>query len=240
MDEIEFARRRLGFFPTALQAEVLRCQAKRGILNCTRQWGKSTVTAAKALHRATSLDGCLVLVASPSRRQSAEWMRKARILAAHMGEAPRGDGDNEVSLQLANGSRVVGLPGVPDTTRGFSAASMLVIDEAARVSDEQYESLRSVLAVSDGDIWMMSTPRGKSGFFYETWEYGGPEWWRIRGPATECPQIPASFLEEQRRVMTADRFLQEHMCEFVGQGSQMFDRELVERLLDAGLTPLVF
>ncbi len=143
----------------------------------------------------------------------------------------------DVSLRFSNGSRIVGLPGVPDTTRGFSAASMLVIDEAARVNDELYESLCPVLAVSDGDIWMMSTPCGKSGFFYETWEFGGPEWWRMRGPATECPQIPASFLEEQRRATNADRFRQEYPCEFVGQGAGLFERELVERMLDGDIEP---
>jgi hypothetical protein len=87
-------------------------------------------------------------------------------MLGRMGIAPRGDGDNAVSLLLPNGSRIVGLPRVEDTIRGFSAVSMLVIDEASRVSDEMYEALRPMLAVGDGDLWMMSTPRGKSGFFY--------------------------------------------------------------------------
>jgi hypothetical protein len=239
IDEVAFARR-LGFFPDVRQAEVLLSRAKRGILNCSRQWGKSTVTAIKALYRAFSLPGCLVLVASPSRRQSAEWMRKAKRMLARTGVVPRGDGDNEVSLQLANGSRIVGLPGVPDTTRGFSAVSMLVIDEASRVSDEFYYSLRPVVAVAQGDIWLISTPRGKSGFFYDTWQYGGPEWYRVMGPATECAQIPASFLEEQRRVMGGATFRQEHMCEFIGGGTNAFDRELINRMLDDTLEPFLF
>ena len=238
LNEVDFARQRLGFFPDERQAEVLRSQAKRGILNCTRQWGKSSVIAAKALHRASSIENGLVLVAGPSLRQSAEWMHKARTLAARMGEKLHGDGNNDVSLRLSTGSRIIGLPGVPDTTRGFSAASMLLIDEAARVTDDLFYSLLPVLAVSDGDIWLMSTPNGKTGFFYETWEFGGSEWFRMSGPATECPQIPAPFLEEQRRVMTASRFRQEYMCEFAGQGGGAFDRELVERLLDPDVTPL--
>jgi hypothetical protein len=238
MDEVEFARQRLGFFPDERQAEVLRSPAKRGILNCTRQWGKSSVIAAKALHRASSIQNGLILVAGPTLRQTAEWMHKARALAAHMGEKLHGDGNNEVSLRLSTGSRIVGLPGVPDTTRGFSRASMLLIDEAARVSDELFYALLPVLAVSGGDIWLMSTPNGKSGFFHEMWEYGGPEWFRMRGPATECAHIPAPFIEEQRRLMTADCFRQEYLCEFAGQGNVTFDRELIERTLDPALTPL--
>ena len=55
--------------------------------------------------------GSLVLVASPTARQSAEWMRKAAGLVRKMGARVRGDGDNEISLVLRNGSRIVGLPG---------------------------------------------------------------------------------------------------------------------------------
>ena len=49
---LEFARERLGFEPDAQQTAVLESLAKRGILNCTRQWGKSTVAGIKAIHRA--------------------------------------------------------------------------------------------------------------------------------------------------------------------------------------------
>lgn len=235
-DAVGFARR-LGLEPDESQALVLRSEAKRGILNCSRQWGKSTVTAVKALYRVLARPGSLVLVASPSKRQSAEWMRKAKRMIARLGMAPRGDGDNAVSLLLPNGSRIVGLPGVEETVRGFSAVSMLVIDEAARVRDELYEALRPMLAVSNGDLWMMSTPRGKSGFFYETWQYGGEDWLRVRGPATECARISQEFLEEQRSVMGVDSFRQEHLCEFVGGGEAMFDRELVEAAVDWELDP---
>jgi hypothetical protein len=232
VDAVEFARTRLGFRANEQQCEVLRSTAKRGILNCCRQWGKSTVTVAKALHRIVTVPGSLVLVASPSKRQSAEWMRKAKGMVMRMGATPKGDGDNAVSLQLPNGSRIVGLPRVEDTIRGFSAVSMLLIDEAARVTDEMYEALRPMLAVGDGDLWLMSTPKGKDGFFYDTWEHGGSDWLRVRGPATECPQISKRFLEEQRRVMGADKFRREHMCEFVGRGFGVFDRDLVEAILD--------
>jgi hypothetical protein len=61
-------------------------------------------------------------------------------------------------LALPNGSRIVGLPGVEGTVRGFSAVSLLLIDEASRVSGATYKSLRPMLAVGNGDLWLMSTP----------------------------------------------------------------------------------
>jgi hypothetical protein len=124
-DAVEFARTRLGIEPDERQAEVLRSEAKRGILNCTRQWGKSTIVAAKAVHRAYTRPKSLVLVASPSFRQSGEFVRKAEEMVARLGIKALGDGYNDISLVFPNGSRIVGLPGVERTVRGFSSVSML-------------------------------------------------------------------------------------------------------------------
>src|ERR1700752_554492 len=77
MDAVAFARTKLGFDADEKQELILR-GGRRGIVNCTRQWGKSTVTAAKAVHRAHSVPGSLTLVVTPCARQSGEFLRKAR------------------------------------------------------------------------------------------------------------------------------------------------------------------
>jgi hypothetical protein len=237
-DVIGFVTERLRFEPDEGQRELLESGAKRGILNCTRQWGKSTVAAMKAVHRAYCRPGSVVLVASPSERQSAEFLRKASGMVAKLGIVPRGDGDNAISLLFPNGSRIVGLPSTEGTVRGFSAVSLLLIDEAARVEDAAYKALRPSLAVGDGDLWLMSTPYGKRGFFYETWEHGSADWKRVSVAATECPRIPASFLEEERAALGALWFQQEYLCEFVDNGMEVFGRALVEGALDDELEPL--
>jgi hypothetical protein len=229
---LDFVRMRLHFEPDERQAEVLALEARRGILNCTRQWGKSTVAAAKAVHRAYTQAGCVVLVASPSGRQSGETVRKAEQFLGRLGIAPKGDGINEISLVLPNGSRIVGLPGVQGQVRGISAVSLMLLDEAAQIEDRAYRALRPMLAVTQGDLWMMSTPYGKRGFFYESWEHGGPEWMRVRVRATECVRIDPVFLEEERSELGAAWFGQEYMGEFVDNGSEVFGRDLVEGALD--------
>jgi len=52
LDPVRFAMR-AGITPDAWQADVLRSPAKRLLLNCARQSGKSTTTALLALHQAT-------------------------------------------------------------------------------------------------------------------------------------------------------------------------------------------
>ena len=237
-DAVEFTRVRLGIEPDERQAAVLRSEAKRGILNCSRQWGKSTMAAAKAVHRAYTRAGSLVLVASPTDRQSAEFLRKASGMVLKLGIAPRGDGDSATSLLFPNGSRIVGLPMVEGNVRGFSAVSLMLIDEASRVEDAMYKALHPMLAVGDGDVWLMSTPCGKQGFFYEVWEYGGPEWEKVSVRATDCPRISKRFLEEQRGVLGPAWFEQEYMCGFVENGMAVFGRDLVERALDDGVPAL--
>ena len=76
MDAVGFCSTRLGIEPDARQREILLCGAKRVILNCARQFGKSTMTAALAVFRAMSKPEQMILFASPSERQSAELLRR--------------------------------------------------------------------------------------------------------------------------------------------------------------------
>src|SRR5205814_433566 len=91
-------------------------------------------------------------------------------------------------LELANGSRVVSLPGTEGTVRGFSGVALLIIDEAARVADALYAAVRPMLAVSRGRLVALSTPFGQRGWFYDAW-HSNEEWERVRVTAPECPRI---------------------------------------------------
>ena len=97
--------------------------------------------------------------------------------------------------------------------RGFSGVSLMLIDEAAWVPDSTYKALRPMLAGGGGDLWLMSTTRGRAGFFWREWSQGGEGWLRVSVPATECPRIPAKFLEEERRAKADRVFRQEYQCD---------------------------
>src|SRR5687767_14851503 len=101
-----------GLAPDPWQANVLRSTAARLLLNCCRQSGKSTITALLALHTALYQGPALVLLLSPSLRQSQELYRKVRdALTALGGAAPRPSEESALRLELPNASRLVSLPG---------------------------------------------------------------------------------------------------------------------------------
>ncbi len=234
LDIVEWACLHFGFEADAVQARVLRSTSKRGILNCTRQWGKSSVTALKALWTALQTPDGLVLVMSPSKRQSGEFLKKVEGFARQLGSRVKGDGVNELSMVFPNGSRIVALPGVEGRMRGFSGVDLLIFDEASLVSDEQYFAAGPCLAVKDGAMWLLSTPRGERGFFWQTWARGGEAWERVRVEAKDCARIKPEFLESERARIGEEWYRQEYCCEFVGTEASGFRPEWIAEALYEG------
>ncbi len=219
--------RAMGMEPDAWQARLLRSVSKRSLVNCSRQSGKSTTMGVLAAHTALYQPGSLVLLLSPSLRQSQELFRKA-LDAYHVAakDVPA-DAENKLTLELSNGSRIVSLPGKEGTIRGYSGVNLLVIDEASRVEDELYYSVRPMLAVSGGRLIAPSTPFGTRGWWYGAW--AGPEAWeRVEVPASECPRIEPEFLEEERRTLGEWWYQQEYLCKFQDGQTQAFRREDID------------
>ena len=238
LDPATFAREALGFDKLdPWQEGCLRWSGKRLMLNCSRQAGKSTMAAILALHEAIYHPGSLVLLLSPSLRQSGELFRKVMGFADRLEERPALEEENRLSLKTKHGSRVVSLPSSEGTIRGFSGASLIVEDEASRVPDEMYYAVRPMLAVSGGRMILMSTPFGKRGHFFEEWQRGQP-WERVEVKAPECPRITPAFLEEERASLGDWWYRQEYLCEFVETVDKVFAYDLVVNALSQDVKPL--
>jgi hypothetical protein len=227
-----------GIPPDPWQADVLRSEARRVMLLCSRQSGKSTVAAALALREALLVPGSLVLVLSPTLRQSGEFFRdKVMRLYYALGKPVAATRLTALTLELANGSRVVSLPGEEGTVRGYSGVALLLVDEAARVSDELYAGVRPMLAVSGGRLLALSTPFGKRGWFYQEWA-GANAWERVKVTADQCPRITATFLREERKAI-GDRWLaQEYFCSFEELLGAVFRQEDIDAALCDDVQPL--
>jgi hypothetical protein len=228
----------IGIKPDSWQSEVLRYEGKRLLLNCCRQSGKSTTTSIKALHTAMYRPKSLILLVSPSQRQSQELFRKVRDGYGMLSNPPTLLEDNKLSMQLANQSRIISLPGDQATVRGYSGVTMILEDEASQINDDFHSAILPMLIINQGQLITMSTPFGKRGFFHEEWVNGGDEWKRIQVTADECPRMAAEQLEQQKRSLGEMFYKQEFLCEFVETEEQTFNYDLIHRALDDTIEPL--
>lgn len=237
LDPVRFSQS-IGIDPDPWQADVLRHEGKRVLLNCCRQSGKSTTTATKALHQALFFPKSLVLCGAPSLRQSQELFRKIRSGINAMKEPPKLLEDNQLSLTIGNYSRIIALPGDPATVRGYSGVNLILLDEAAQIADDFYSAILPMLLINKGQLIAMSTPFGKRGFFFDEWTTGGPEWMRIEVDATQCPRFTAQQLEQQRRSMGDLAYQQEFCCKFVDNATQTFSGDAIMRAFVEDVEPL--
>jgi predicted phage terminase large subunit-like protein len=212
-----------GMPPDPWQAKLLRAAPRRTLLLCSRQAGKSQTAAALALHAALCEAPALVLLLSPTLRQSGELFRdKVVRLYDALGRPVPTTQESALTMSLANGSRIVSLPGEEATIRGYSGVALLVIDEAARVSDDLYRAARPVLAVSGGRLVALSSAYyANQGWFYKEWT-GARAWERIKITADQCPRIPADFLEEERAALGERWYAMEYECDFLAAGGVLF------------------
>jgi Terminase large subunit, T4likevirus-type, N-terminal len=226
-----------GMPPDPWQSELLQTEAERMLLLCSRQAGKSTVAAALALRVALMQPGSPILILSPTDRQSGELFRK--ILASYraLDRPVAASAETVHQLQLANGSRILSLPGTEKTVRCYSGVALLIIDEAARVDDALYRAVRPMLAVSKGRLIALSTPFGKRGWFHDAWHSNEP-WQRLRITADECPRITREFLAEERRALGDRWYRQEYLCSFEDVVDAVFAYSDIQAALRDDVKPL--
>ena len=80
-----FARERLGFTPDPEQERLLATQERYVILNYHRQWGKTTMTAIRAVHQAVMKPRQEVVVVSTTLRQALELANRCREFGQTLG-----------------------------------------------------------------------------------------------------------------------------------------------------------
>lgn len=236
LDPVQLAAA-VGMEPDPWQEDVLSSDHPRILLNCSRQSGKSTVSAVLAVHAALYERRSTVLLLSRALRQAQELFKVCLTIYQALGRPVPAEAENALSLTLENGSRIVSLPGKSGATvRGFAAVRLLIIDEASQVEDELISALRPMMAVSGGRLIGLSTPYGKRGWWWDAWANGGPVWKRVQVTADECPRVGQhypggreAYLAEERRAQGERAFRQEFYCEFNDTMDQVFGEEIVKR-----------
>ena len=107
---------------------------------------------------------------------------------------------------------------------------LLLIDEASRVEDAMYKALRPMLAVAQGDLWLMSTPLRQARIFL-----------RVLGARARGRVVPDERAGDGVRADFGRSFWSRSggrsgrsgsrrsiWAEFVDNGAAVFGRDLVE------------
>lgn len=236
LDPALFMEKVFRITPDGWQKNLLRDAPERVLLLCSRQAGKSTVSAVIALYYAVFSPDSLILIISRSFRQSEELFRKVKDGISYVMNDLFVDVVHETqrSLQFSNGSRILSLPGRQETVRAYSKVAYLIIDEAAQVPDDLYSAVRPMLAVSKGKIIAMTTPYGKRGWFFNSWQ-SASSWYRVKITADECPRISDKFISDELEEIGEWWVKQEYFCEFVDADNQLFSYDSLKSAVDNNL-----
>lgn len=171
----------IGFQAFEWQNIVASTLSNRIILLCSRQAGKSTIVSSIPCHTAKYQSGSLNIVIAPTEDQAKEDILKIKDFIAHDPTYPELKRDGSDVIALDNGSRIIVVVATDRSARGYSKPRTVVLDEASRIPDVVYKS--GVVPMMNhnpqGKIYMLSTPFGKTGFFYNTWTRKTKTWTKI-------------------------------------------------------------
>ena len=78
---------------------------------------------------------------------------------------------NDLTIELRNGTVITGYPSNSDSIRGLTKISAIFMDESAHynlINDSKVmDAVQPIVETNKSDLFMISTPNGPSGFFYD-------------------------------------------------------------------------
>jgi len=240
-DPVFFAEKFFGFKATDYQAKLLRDQSKRIAVRMSRQAGKTTTIAIRAIWFAITHPRTLTLIVSPSLRQSMIMMDRVQEFIARIPESLRRRivlKQQRTVIRFRNQSMIVALPNSPQLLRGYTA-HQVICDEAAFFRDDElvfYNVLYPMLATTDGWLIVSSTPWGKDSVFYKMCQDPGFSkhviTWR---EVVKAGLIKQDFIEEMRRQLPFERFQREFEAQFIEEANAYFPQDLIVKCIDSEL-----
>jgi len=233
------------FEPFKYEAELLNDSEKKlRVIRKSRQVGITTTIAHEVVWKGILFSNKLILIISPSDRQSQIVMTKIHAIIDSNEELKKEIIKRNLSeIIFSNNSKIFSLPNNPDRFRGF-AATDIYLDEAAHFLNDEpvWAVIKPMLIATKGTLTIISTPFGKRGLFFEQYQYAvnqkglDPE---VKFydffPSTISPLINDVDLEKEKKNMTDLEFQQEYLGEFVEAVDTYIPMELIEPCVDPSL-----
>ena len=201
-----------------------------------RQVGKSTVISKKAVNFALTNSNVKVLIIAAAQREASFLFEKVRCELETIEFNVFAEKPTMTKIVLKNGSEIHSLP----TGRtGFlirgQTIDLLIADEAAYIPELVWLSVIPMIVVSKttrkfGWIWLLSTPFGNTGFFRES--FLNPSYTNFHISSEECPRIDKQFLEQEKRRLSRNQYLQEWCGEFIDSIDKFFPTKLIKECVE--------
>jgi len=209
-------------------------------LRSGRQVGKSTVISHKAGAYAINNPKKTILVIAAVERQAFLLFDKtlAYLTDNHKNQILRGKNRPTKSrIKLKNGSIIYCLPtGLSGYgIRGYTI-DLLIADEAAFIPEEVWTAVTPMLAVTRGDIILLSTPFGKDNFFFRC--FNDPNFTSFHVSSEDCPRKNQAFLDQEKKRMTTLQYAQEYLGEFVDELLRFFSDDTINNTLLPQYAPI--
>jgi hypothetical protein len=224
--------------PDDWQMRFLRAPPRRGLTLACRQSGKTESCVLLACHVAHTEPNETIVVISPAQRISSEFIRRVKQRYLQLPGATLA-ADAVQKIEFPNGSRIIGLPGDADTVRGIARVRLVLVDEAARCSDDIYTAVRPMLAVHPrGQLIGLTTGAAKQGWFYSGWVDPNSDFEKLEVTPSMCPRLTPEFLESERRALGETAYRCEYGLEFLDNLESAFDTELINGIFNPHLKAL--
>ncbi len=200
-------------------------------LLCGRQSGKTAAMSIKFGEIAANNPNEVILMLAYTEKQAYNLFFKTLMYlkAKYPHMIKRGKfAPTKHKIELKNETIVmcyaVGLTG--EGIRTYTV-TRLVIDEAAPMQREVFIATTPMLSVTGGTLDISSTPRGKSGYFYECSKRD--DFTKFYISAEDCPRHSKEFLKSERKNMSHLEYAQEYLAKFLDELRQVFPDNLIKK-----------
>ena len=212
------------------QKEVLETKGNI-VLRSGRQVGKSTVIGLKTAKYALENADKLVMVISKTERQAGLLFAKILFNIHQIDRVMIKKGKDRPTkhiINLKNGTAIHCLP-AGDTGFGIMGFTidLLIADEAAFIPEEVWNSIIPALAITRGDIWLLSTPFVKEGYYYNC--FSDDTFTSFHTSSENCPRKDEAFLAHKKATITKGEYSQMYLGEFLEEGRRFFDEDLIRK-----------
>lgn len=214
------------------QQEYIKAEGNCFLL-CGRQSGKSTAASIKAVELAVHkhAKGQDILIIAFTERQAYNLYAKCLNYAQtrYRNLIKMGKDKPTKHEFIINDVKIMchpcGLNG--DGLRGFTIKKAIV-DEAAAMSKDIFTAVLPMLSVTGGTIDLLSTPRGKEGFFYSC--SLDDNYQKFYVSAEDCPRHDKKFLESMKLSMSKLDYAQEYLAMFLDDLKRLFPDTLLKEI----------